>query len=406
MRLLTIILSIIVIIPGNAQKLNEAYLRAQAAMQQKQYAEVTREIQSVFRNERTSAMYFTLGESYYSSNKYSDAVRAFVMADSLKTSPDAQLYIARAYAMTTQPAKSAEWLQKYLGQREKLTESELQLDPALEKIEHSKEWKTLWNKEWYNKVDRKIAEAMVLAKRKKYTEALNIIDVEIANNSSSAKLYALRAKIYEAMEQYEAAFESYNAAIRLRNNNSGYYADAAQLAVRIKKYDVALDDMNRAVRLDPYRLDLYLQRAAVFRMAGRYDEARDDLNFYFKYLPSDAKAIYQLGIAEIEAGNALAGIEYFTTLIDRDQTSADYYMARASAYIKTDSYKMANEDLSQVLDLNPKQSEAWLQKGIMQYKLNDTENACYYWRKALDLGNKDASGYIYKYCIKYLTVEN
>ena len=369
-------------------------------MLQDQYEEAGREILSIPVAERTSAMYLTLGESYYLSGKYIDAVRFFSIADSVKTSPEAQLYAARAYAMMAQPANAVEWLQKYLGQRDKLSESELQLDPALEKIEHSKEWKTLWNKEWYNSIDRKTAEAGVLIKRKKYTEALNIIDPEIVRNSSSAKLYAIRAEAYAAMEQYEAAYESSSAAVRLRNNQPVYWADAAQLAVRIEKYDQALDNVNQAIRLDPYRLDLYLQRATVLRMAGRYDEARNDFNFYFKYLPSDTKALYQMGIAETESGNAAAGIELFNILIDRDKTSADYYMGRAAAYIKTANYRIAGDDLSQVLDLNPKHSEAWLQKGIVQYELNDTENACYYWRKAFDTGNGKASEYIRKHCIR------
>ncbi len=399
MRVFFIILSLTVVLPVNGQKPNEAYLRAKAAMMQRQYTDAGREILSVPETERTAAMYLTLGESLYLSGKYNEAVRFFVTADSIKNSPEAELYAARAYAVMSQPAKAVEWLQKYTGQRDKLSESELQLDPALEKVEHSKEWKTFWDKERYSATEKKAAEASVLIKRKKYTEALAILDNEIANRSS-ADLYALRAKAYEAMGLYEPAYENYRTATQLRTNKPEYFSDAAQTAVRLKKYDAAIDDMNRAVRLDPYRLDFYLQRAGVFRAAKRYDEARNDLNFYFTYLPSDVKALYQMGVAETEAGNTTAGIEYFSMLIDKDKTSPDYFLARANAYIKAGNYGPADEDLSQVLDLNPGLSDAWLKKGIVLHQLNDFENACYYWRKALTLGNKDASEYIYKYCIK------
>jgi len=388
------------IFPAYAQNLNETFFQAKASMMMEQYAEAGRKILSIPVVERTSSMYLTLGESFYRSGKYLEAARYFAVADSLRTTPEAHLYLARAFAMMSQPDKAAEWLQKYLSQREKLSESELCLDSAFAKIEHSKEWKTLWNREWYNSTERKLAEAAVLVKRKKYTDALAIIDAEIANRSSQPRFYFLRAKLYEAMEQFDPAYESAQTAVRMRNNNPEYFAGAAGMAVRVKKYDVALDNINQAIRYDPYRLDLYLQRAAILRINNRYDDARNDINFYFKYLPNDTRAIYQMGMAETDAGNPLAGIEYFTMLIDQDQTKPEYFIARATAGIKANHYDMAGADLSQALDLNPALPEAWLKKGIVLYMEEKTEDACYHWRNALKTGSGEAAEYIYKYCIK------
>ena len=395
-----IILLYILSLPANAQKLNEAYLQAKADMIRGQYMDAGQKILSVPAAERSSSMYLTLGESFYLEGKYHEAARFFVVADSMKSNPDAKLYAARSFAMMSKPAETVEWLQKYLSQREKLSEAELNLDPALEKIEHSREWKTLWSKEWYNAAERKTAEAAVLFKRKKYTEALGIIDVEIANRTSTARFYALRARIYEAMEQYEPAHESAQTAISMRINNPEYFADAAGLAVRVNKYDLALDNINQAIRHDPYQLELYLQRAAILRMVKRYDDARNDLNFYFNYLPADNKALLQIGIAETESGNPLEGIEYLTILIDKDKTSPDYYIARANAHIKVNNYSMAGYDIAQALDLNPSLPDALCKKGVVLQLENKLEDACYYWKKAFPLGSKEAAEYIYKYCIK------
>ncbi|MDR1666699.1 MAG: tetratricopeptide repeat protein [Bacteroidales bacterium] len=391
------LLSIVCIVPLHAQKLDEAFLHASAAMQQQAYSLAVREILSVPEKERTPAMLFALGECYYHSGQYDEATAVFELPQ-LRDSPEAQLYVARVYAIGAQPEKAAGYLQKYLSQRDKLSEWELQLDPALEKMERSKEWRILWEKQWYTRTEQKAAEVAALIKRKKYADALVIANEALAGEKTSGKLYALRARAYEGLEQYEPALESYRNAIQLRGTSPEYYTAAASVAVYLKKYAEALDYMQHAVRLAPYRLDAYLQRASVFRLNKQYEEARKDIRFYFTYFPMDNKALYQMGLAETEAGNPLSAIDYLTMLIDRDKTVAAYFTARAAAFIKAGNYRQADEDLSQALDLDPRSSETWLQKGIALYQEDDVEEACHCWQKALTLGSREAASHIYKYC--------
>lgn len=380
----------------NGQRLNELYLQARADMLREQYVEAGQKILSIPARERTSQMYLTLGESFYRSGNYSEAARYFAESDN----PEALLYAARACAMMRQPAQATEWLQKYLLQRDKISEIEITLDPAFERIERSREWRDLWDdREWYNVSERRHADAAVLLRRGRHSEALSIIDAEITR-ASTARHHALRAKVYEAMGLYEPAHESAQAAIRMRNNIPEYFADAASIATRVNRHDVALDNINRAVRLDPYQLELYLQRAAILRMNQRFDEARNDINFYFTYLPGDVKALYQMGRAETEAGNPLAGIEYFTMLIDNDNSNPEYFIARADAGLKSNNLALANHDLSQALDLNIELPEVWHKKGIVLHQENKREDACYYWRRALQMGYREASEFIYRHCIR------
>ncbi|MDR3094646.1 MAG: tetratricopeptide repeat protein [Bacteroidales bacterium] len=381
------------------QKLNEACLQAKASLLLQQYAAAEQILLSTPETDRTPMMRFMLGESCYFSGKYSEAIRQFESIESGSLLPASQLYIAKSYAMTSQPAKAVEYLQKYLEQRDKLSESELELDPALSKIEHSKEWRTLWEKKWYNASEQKEAEVATLLKRKKYTEALTIIDNATKKNTA-AEWWVLRAHAYIAMEQDAPALESFQNAIQARSNQPDYYAEAAVVAVRLQKYALALEYMQQVIRLDPYRLEAYLQRASILGLTKQYDDARADINFYFKYLPADDKALYQMGLTETEAGNPLSGIEYFSRLLEKDKSNTDYFTARAKAYIKTERYEEANDDFAQALDLNPRLPDVWLQKGIALHQVNDSEGACYCWQKAFNLSSKEAGGYIFKYCKK------
>jgi len=100
------------------------------------------------------------------------------------------------------------------------------------------------------------------------------------------------------------------------------------------------------------------------------------------------------------AGNPLAGIEYFTMLIDNDNSSTDYFMARADAYLKVNNISAAHHDLAQALDLNSSLPDAWCKMGITLQKNNKLEDACYHWRRALQMGSREAAEYIYRYCAK------
>jgi tetratricopeptide (TPR) repeat protein len=375
---------------------SDVMLRARAALAEGDYPKASAAILATPAGERSPEMLLALGESYYRSGDYAAAISQFDAADAGNNLPEARLYAARAYAMMKQPAQATEKLQAYLSQRDKLPESDLWLDPALEQIENSKEWRALWQKEWYNAAERKAAEASSLLKRKKYAEALTSLDESLKKNESAAPLWMLRARTYTAMEQYAPAMESYRKALSLRSNRPAYYREAASAAVAAKQYAVALDYLNQALRLDPNHLDDYLQRASVYRELKQYDAARADLDFYFTYLPADAKALFQLGEAETEAGRPNAGIEYFSQLIDKDKSSPEYYTARAKAYILTARYQQANDDLAQALDLNPRSAEAWLNKGIALHEQQDDKGARYCWEKALRYGNKEAASYLFK----------
>jgi Flp pilus assembly protein TadD len=85
-------------------------------------------------------------------------------------------------------------------------------------------------------------------------------------------------------------------------------------------------------------------------------------------------------------------------LIEQDKTAAEYFTARAAASLKAGNHLSADDDLAQALDLNPKSPEIWLQKGIALHQADKSEEACHCWNKAMQLGSKEAGGYIHKYC--------
>ena len=75
-------------------------------------------------------------------------------------------------------------------------------------------------------------------------------------------------------------------------------------------------------------------------------------------------------------------------------------MDRANSYFVSKSWDWAIKDYSMSLDLSPANPDVWLNKGIALLNTNRVDDACHDLKKALSLGNKRASEYISRNCIK------
>ena len=58
----------------------------------------------------------------------------------------------------------------------------------------------------------------------------------------------------------------------------------------------------------------------------------------------------------------------------------------------------AIDDYSMALDLNPNNPDIYFNRGIARLKLNDASNACYDFKKAFNMGKKEALEYLQRHC--------
>jgi Flp pilus assembly protein TadD len=76
------------------------------------------------------------------------------------------------------------------------------------------------------------------------------------------------------------------------------------------------------------------------------------------------------------------------------------YIDRANSYFLSRSWDWAIKDYSMSLDLQPGNAEAWLNKGISLLNSGKVSDACFDFRRSLSLGNRKATEYISRHCIK------
>ena len=125
-----------------------------------------------------------------------------------------------------------------------------------------------------------------------------------------------------------------------------------------------------------------------------------DLTWFLNLYPENEDALSLAGKIEVETGDNIKALEYFSKNISLHPSVPENYIDRANAYFSSSSWKYAIDDYSMALDLQPGNPDVYLNKGIALVSLGKTDDACHDFRQSLRLGNKKATSYISKYCIK------
>ena len=145
---------------------------------------------------------------------------------------------------------------------------------------------------------------------------------------------------------------------------------------------------------------LLMLRADCYRKTGETDKALADIRKYLEIYPENRAALDLAGKVEARAGDNLKALQYFSENLKLHPNDPECYIDRADSYFVSRSWDLAINDYSMSLDLNPANSDVWLNKGISLLNSGKVEDACHDFRIAFRLGNKRVSDYISRNCIK------
>jgi tetratricopeptide (TPR) repeat protein len=171
-------------------------------------------------------------------------------------------------------------------------------------------------------------EALTLAQKGQYDQALSQIDQALAMNPKDAETYTRRGGIYTLQKQY----------------------------------DKALENFNRAIDLDPRSAKAYYNRALVYYYQGKYDQALADLNKTIELKPKDAEAYHNRGLVYIQKNDHGKAIEDFTMAIALNPKLADAYFNKASTCERAGRREEAQEAYAAYLKVAPPEAKAQIEQ--------------------------------------------
>ena len=194
------------------------------------------------------------------------------------------------------------------------------------------------------------------------------------------------------------AIENYSKAIDLNPQYELAYAQRGLIYARMGNIQKALNDFNKAIVLNPKRAHNYYSRASEYYKAGNKKAAMLDYNQTIGLDPDYAQAYNDRGWAYFETGDIKSALNDFDKAITLKPTFSTAYYNRAEVKINTGELKGAIEDYNNILSFHPTDSLAYFEKGMVRMQMKDSAEACKEFKKAADLGFKEAPKMLRKYC--------
>lgn len=200
--------------------------------------------------------------------------------------------------------------------------------------------------------------------------------------------------------------------IKLDPKRSEGYIERAKIYNAIHQYDREIDDLSMALMLEPQDLDLLKARISTNEFL--YGVARDNSKHWGGYpehpadvygeavirdrnrlavlLPEDAHNVYERGSVKILMGDLNGGIDDFNHVIDLFPFPAAY-TSRAAAKEQLGDLQGALHDYVTLLAEAPEELYYYLHIQRIHFLLGDLKSACHLYNQALDRFGNYVQGY-------------
>ena len=339
------------------------------------------------------------GDAYLRSGNVKEAKSDFMAAESINQGSG--LYGLASCAAAGGDARAAvAYLEAHLKSQYRKSEPEIMLDQSFGSIQSSPEWKSLWKKEWYKGYERKSWEIDHYLKIGKTDLAEETWQELSAEYSDMPVTDYCKARIMISRGQYREAASLLEPLSAKPDAPVSYLTALAEARAGEGNYYAAATVYGRLINAEYPDPQLLVKRASMLLKAGDRSAAKTDLGRYLNLDPDNSEALGLIGRTYAEEGAIYEALPYLNANIEQHPGEAKAFSLRGDAWLAARTWDKAAEDYTMSLDLDPENGPVNLNLGIALINTGNTGDACHYLRKAKELGEKEATRYLSKYCIK------
>lgn len=217
----------------------------------------------------------------------------------------------------------------------------------------SKELLEIVEKKFPDNVDAllKLSELYYLVRQ--YQKGIDYVNKALKINDRLAKAYYLKGSIYRESGDTTRAISSLETAIEQDNKYENAFIDIGVMYAA-RKNPIALEYYNNALKINPSNENTVYARAKLLQDIGKIDEAIIEYKAILTKNKNCETCYYNLGAIylEIKKDNKIA-LENFTNAIALNPNSAAAYFARGYTYSKLKDKESAKADYNMCLKIQP-----------------------------------------------------
>jgi tetratricopeptide (TPR) repeat protein len=272
-------------------------------------------------------------------------------------------------------------------------------------------------------LDRKaLARVDSLVRTGHASEALAIVDAQVAKNRSNALLLRMRGMIHMSMGTYDRAkadFQSslaidpegidnylalasidlieqnprlaisrLNSAIDLDKSNGRAWFLRAEARRALGEYTAAVGDYANAVRIEPKNSEYHAARGLNDIMRGNNEEALASLNRAIELTPTVGVLYGMRARAYATSGRMAEALPDMTRSIELGATGADVYITRGAIYGQLGRHLEAIADYDRALAIDSNSIDALYNRSLSRYESEDMEGSCADTRRLIELATR------------------
>jgi tetratricopeptide (TPR) repeat protein len=374
-------------------------LKAKALVEKEKPEEAITILTKAIGEKQESRLYLERAEAYLLKGDYSQAAKDFNAANSLD-SHSGDYGLARIFAIKGDKDASLRHLEMNLLSSFKKSEKEILLDPAFSLVENTPEWRQFWKRDWYSGLETGISEIEYYLSAGKTEDAAEVLSELRGTYKDKQDVVFAGAMLSLSDGKTAEAVKSLTDILVSDPGNEKYLRLLAKTQSYASNWAGASMTYSKLMDLEIPDAGLLISRAECYRKTGETDKAMSDVEKFLSLYPGDKAALSLAGRIKTASGDNLKALEYFSENLKLHPGDPMCYIDRANSYLLLKSWEPAINDYSMSLDLDPGNSEVWLNKGIARLNSGKSEDACHDFRQSLRLGNKRATDYISRYCIK------
>lgn len=224
--------------------------------------------------------------------------------------------------------------------------------------------------------------------RQEWSQRMIEIDKRLAASPGSAKLWAERARHFQAADSSRQAINDWKRAVQLDSTDVDHRIELGEYYYTKLLVDLAREQLERAIELDPRQVRARLKLAEIELVLRHYKPAMELVNAALRLENDNARAYYLKGWIHKEAGDTALAISSLRTAVEQDP---EYY----DAFIQLGLLHAARRDplaaqyYATAIDLRPQSVEAWYNKGMYHQERGQDSLAmsCYDRITEIDPGN-------------------